>query len=170
MGTLRGGRGNKWKINPKADSQKLFKSQYTSNNAILNKNQPSKPTGGGLPIRTVILDNGTRLTIVQEEEKSIFPKKGRKEPVKEVQKSQTKEITKLIDLGDGQVISNLYLQANDSQHGTKTSDPQKEKNGSDQAGGQWETVYWDEGRVAFSQVALKYSLTHLGKYVLLSLE
>ena len=128
--------------------------------AILNKNQPSKPTGGGLPIRTVILDNGTRLTIVQDEEKSIFPKKGRKEPVKEVQKSQTQEITKLIDLGDGQVISNLYLQGNNSQHGTKTSDPQKEENGSDQSGGQWETVYWDEGRVAFSQVALKYSLTH----------
>ena len=122
--------------------------------AILNKNP--KPTGGGLPIRTVILDNGTRLTIVQDEEKSIFPKKGRKEPVKEVQKSQTQEITKLIDLGDGQVISNLYLQGNDSQHGTKTSDPQKEENGSDQAGGQWETVYWDEGRVAFSQVALTY--------------
>ena len=160
MGTLRGGRGNKWKINPKADSQKLFKSQYTSNNAILNKNQPSKPTGGGLPIRTVILDNGTRLTIVQEEEKSIFPKKGRKEPVKEVQKSQTQEITKLIDLGDGQVISNLYLQGNDSQHETETSAPQNEENGS------WETVYWNEGRVAFfSQVALKFSLTHLEKYV-----
>ena len=150
MGTLRGGRGNKWKINPKADSQKLFKSQYTSNQAILNKNP--KPTGGGLPIRTVILDNGTRLTIVQEkEDKSIFPKKGRKEPVKEVQKSQTQEITKLIDLGDGQVISNLYLQGNNSQQ----KDPQKEENGSDQSVGQWETVYWDEGRVAFSQVALK---------------
>ena len=159
MGTLRGGRGNKWKINPKADSQKLFKSQYTSNQAILNKNP--KPTGGGLPIRTVILDNGTRLTIVQEkEDKSIFPKKGRKEPVKEVQKSQTQELTKLIDLGDGQVISNLYLQGNDSQHETKTSVPQNEENGS------WETVYWNEGRVAFfSQVALKFSLTHLEKYV-----
>lgn len=144
-GNSRGGRGNKWKINPEADSQKLFKSQYTSNMAILNKNQPSGPSGGGLPIRTVILDNGTRLTIVQEKEKSEKSTKGRKQSMKEVQKTQTQEITKLIDLGDGQVITNVYLQGNDSQHETETSDPQIEENGSDKAGGQWETVYWDEG-------------------------
>ena len=76
--------------------------------------------------------------------------------MKEVQKTQTQEITKLIDLGDGQVITNLYLQGNDSQHETETSDPQipvintdpVEEKGSGQAGGQWETVYWDEGMVA----------------------